>query len=70
MVITINNTICVSDCLLTLFILVTHIRVIYGCALCTTCDVINLNVTSRARIDLSAQQSVLDIDGILIDVAN
>ena len=43
-----------------------------GGALCTTCGVINLNVTrcsryadGRARIDLSVKQLILDIDGIL-----
>ena len=46
-----------------------HIHVLNGRALCITCDVINLNVTiysgTGARIDLSAQQAALDIDGIL-----
>ena len=45
-----------------------HMDALSGHTLCTTCDVINLNVTryscykyvfSRARINLSSQQSVL-----------
>jgi len=56
---------------LTLWIPTTHICVINGRALCTACDVINLNAIiyswwadSSARLALSAQWSGLDIDDI------
>ena len=50
----------------------TLVDALCGRALCSACDLVNLNVSrycryafSRARIDLSAQRSVLDIDGFL-----
>ena len=39
-------------------------RVLNDRVLCSTCDVINLDVTRYSRIDLSAQKWVLDIDGV------
>lgn len=58
--------------ILTLWLSTALIQVLISPSLDTTCDVIKLNVTSyswyadsRARMDLSAQQTALGIDSIL-----